>query len=129
VQDAAVHRHPRGVLHLPGHDPHAALEALAAEGIRTVFVEGGPTVASAFIAAGLVDEVLAYVAPVLLGGPRVALGDIGVGSMHERLRLDVLSTTSLGPDLLVRARPAAAVPAQPGPVHAEDGARTDRSTT
>jgi diaminohydroxyphosphoribosylaminopyrimidine deaminase/5-amino-6-(5-phosphoribosylamino)uracil reductase len=74
--------------------------------------------------------VLAYVAPVLLGGPRVALGDIGVGSMRDRLRLDVLSTTSLGPDLLVRARPAAAVPTQsPGTRHADDGARTDRSTT
>jgi diaminohydroxyphosphoribosylaminopyrimidine deaminase/5-amino-6-(5-phosphoribosylamino)uracil reductase len=128
--DAAVRRHPRGFLHLPGHDLDRALQALAAEGVRTVFVEGGPTVASALLAAGLVDEVLAYVAPVLLGGPRVALGDIGVGSMHDRLRLDVLSTTSLGPDLLVRARPAAAVPTQhPGPVQHDDGARTDRSTT
>ncbi len=127
--DAAVRRHPRGFVQLPGHDLDAALRALGDGGVRTVFVEGGPTVASAFIAAGLVDEYLVYVAPVLLGGPRVALGDIGVGSMNERLRLDVLSTTSLGPDLLVRARPSGRNPERHRhDEHANDGARNDRST-
>ncbi|WP_349814895.1 dihydrofolate reductase family protein [Curtobacterium sp. MCJR17_043] len=70
-----------------------------------MLVEGGPTVASAFIAAGLADELLVYLAPVLLGGPRVALDDIGVGSIQGARMLRVLSTSSLGPDLLVRARP------------------------
>jgi diaminohydroxyphosphoribosylaminopyrimidine deaminase / 5-amino-6-(5-phosphoribosylamino)uracil reductase len=127
--DAAVRRHPRGFVQLPGHDLDAALRALGDRGVRTVFVEGGPTVASAFIAAGLVDEYLVYVAPVLLGGPRVALGDVGVGSMNERLRLDVLSTTSLGPDLLVRARPSGRDPERRRhDDHTNDGARNDRST-
>ncbi|MFJ3381955.1 bifunctional diaminohydroxyphosphoribosylaminopyrimidine deaminase/5-amino-6-(5-phosphoribosylamino)uracil reductase RibD [Curtobacterium sp. NPDC090217] len=127
--DAAVRRHPRGFVQLPGHDLDAALRALGDRGVRTVFVEGGPTVASAFIAAGLVDEYLVYVAPVVLGGPRVALGDVGVGSMNERLRLDVLSTTSLGPDLLVRARPSGRDPERRRhDDHTNDGARNDRST-
>ncbi|MBK0297081.1 dihydrofolate reductase family protein, partial [Bacillus sp. S34] len=39
------------------------------------------------VAAGLVDEYLVYLAPVLLGGPRVALDDVGVGSIRERRRL------------------------------------------
>jgi diaminohydroxyphosphoribosylaminopyrimidine deaminase/5-amino-6-(5-phosphoribosylamino)uracil reductase len=94
------------------------------QGVHSVLVEGGPTVASAFIAAGLADELLVYLAPVLLGGPRVALGDIGVGSIHGARTLRVLSTSSLGPDLLVRARP---VPQRSGSV--VDGASTDRSTT
>ena len=51
-------------------DPHAALARLAARGVSDVLLEGGPTVAAAFVRAGLVDEVLAYLAPALLGaGP------------------------------------------------------------
>jgi diaminohydroxyphosphoribosylaminopyrimidine deaminase/5-amino-6-(5-phosphoribosylamino)uracil reductase len=122
--DAALHRHPRGVVTIPGHDLDAALRSLRARGVHSVLVEGGPTVASAFIAAGLADELLVYLAPVLLGGPRVALGDIGVGSIHAARMLRVLSTSSLGPDLLVRAR---TVPQRPDGV--VDGAPTDRSTT
>ncbi|OII15495.1 bifunctional diaminohydroxyphosphoribosylaminopyrimidine deaminase/5-amino-6-(5-phosphoribosylamino)uracil reductase RibD [Curtobacterium sp. MCBA15_008] len=126
--DAAVRRHPRGLLTLPGHDLEAALRALREHGVHSVFVEGGPTVASALIAAGLVDEYLVYLAPVLLGGPRVALGDVGVGSIGDRRRLDVLSTTSLGPDLLVRARPhRAATPAADELRNA--GPQDDRSTS
>ncbi|OII10732.1 riboflavin biosynthesis protein RibD [Curtobacterium sp. MCBA15_009] len=120
--DAAVRRHPRGLVTLPGHDLVAALRALRGHGVHSVFVEGGPTVASALVAAGLVDEYLVYLAPVLLGGPRTALDDLGVGSMPDRRRLHVLSTTSLGPDLLVRARPHHAAPGHDGPTN-------DRSTT
>jgi diaminohydroxyphosphoribosylaminopyrimidine deaminase/5-amino-6-(5-phosphoribosylamino)uracil reductase len=110
--DAALRRHPRGLLVVPGHDLDQALRALVPHGVHTVLVEGGPTVASALLAAGLVDEVLVYVAPILLGGPRLALGDVGVGvgSIGDALRLDVLSTTSLGPDQLVRARPERSSP-------------------
>jgi diaminohydroxyphosphoribosylaminopyrimidine deaminase/5-amino-6-(5-phosphoribosylamino)uracil reductase len=125
--DAAVRRHPRGLVTLPGHDLTASLSALRGHGVHSVFVEGGPTVASALIAAGLVDEYLVYLAPVLLGGPRVALDDVGVGSIGERRRLDVLSTTSLGPDLLVRARPHR----QARPVAdalGDEGPQNDRST-
>ncbi|MGY2897733.1 diaminohydroxyphosphoribosylaminopyrimidine deaminase/5-amino-6-(5-phosphoribosylamino)uracil reductase [Curtobacterium sp. PvP017] len=134
--DAAVRRHPRGLVTLPGHDLAASLAALRGRGVHSVFVEGGPTVASALIAAGLVDEYLVYVAPVLLGGPRVALDDLGVGSMSERRRLDVLSTTSLGPDLLVRVRPQRTDTTQPqtqqqhdaAPGFGDDGPTNDRST-
>ncbi len=124
-EDAAVRRHPRGVVTLPGHDLPASLAALRQHGVHSVLVEGGPTVASALIAAGLADEYLVYLAPVLLGGPRVALDDLGVGSIGERRRLDVTSTTSLGPDLLVRARPHRSG----GTVaHGNAGPQDDRST-
>lgn len=109
-EHAALCGHPRGFLALPGHDLDAALRTLSARGVHAVFVEGGPTVASALIAGGLADELLVYLAPVLLGGPRTALDDLGVGSMGEALRLDVASTTTLGPDLLIRARPTKAEP-------------------
>ena len=44
------------------------LRALAAEGVQSLLLEGGPTLAGAFLEAGLVDKVLVFVAPVLAGG-------------------------------------------------------------
>ena len=103
-EGAAVRRHPRGFRHERGHDLAAILRHLGDEGVQTVFVEGGPTLASAFLAAGLVDEVLVYTAPVLLGGSRTALSDIGVPSMPDALRLTDAELTQLGDDVLWRAR-------------------------
>ncbi|MBL3700014.1 bifunctional diaminohydroxyphosphoribosylaminopyrimidine deaminase/5-amino-6-(5-phosphoribosylamino)uracil reductase RibD [Leucobacter luti] len=108
--DARVRRHPglaaRGLaepIRIPGDDLAAELAELYARGITRVFVEGGPTVSSALIAAGLVDEVLVYIAPALLGGPRLALGDIGISSIADIARLRVTHTAQLGADLLIKA--------------------------
>lgn len=109
---AALHRHPHSPLFYDTHDLHAVLRDLHARGFQRLFVEGGPTLASAFLRAGLADRVLAYIAPVLLGGSRLALTDIGVGSIDGALRLDVDEWLPLGPDLLAIARPAPAHPAQ-----------------
>lgn len=103
--DAAVHRHPHAPLFFDTHDLHAVTADLHARGVQTLFVEGGPTLASAFIAAGLVDRVLAYIAPVLLGGERLALTDIGIASIDDALRLSVEEWVPLGPDLLAIAHP------------------------
>ncbi|MFD6697645.1 MULTISPECIES: bifunctional diaminohydroxyphosphoribosylaminopyrimidine deaminase/5-amino-6-(5-phosphoribosylamino)uracil reductase RibD [unclassified Microbacterium] len=104
--EAAVRRHPHAPLFYPGHDLAAILADLRDRGIQRVFVEGGPTLASAFLAGGLMDEVLAYVAPVLLGGPKLALGDIGVDTIGRAQRLVVDQWLPLGPDLLAIGRPA-----------------------
>ena len=48
---------------------------------------------------------LAYVAPVLLGGARLAVGDIGVATIADARRLDVAAVERLGDDLLVVAHP------------------------
>ena len=85
-------------------DVAAVLADLYARDIRRVFVEGGPTVASAFIAAGLVDEYLIYLAPTLIGGPTLALGDIGVTTIAEQRRLAVTGVETLGDDILITAR-------------------------
>lgn len=104
--DAAVRRHPQAALFYDTHDLHAVLADLHARGIQSVFVEGGPTLASAFVAAGLVDRVLAYIAPVLLGGDRLALTDIGVESIDAAHRLTIDKWQPLGADLLAIAHPA-----------------------
>ena len=103
--DAAVRRHPLPLLQYDGTDLPAVLARLRERGVQRVFVEGGPTVASAFVRAGLVDEVLAYVAPVLLGGDRLALGDLGIGTIGDARRLAVASVERLGDDLLIVAHP------------------------
>src|SRR5690606_9851071 len=76
--DARVRRHPRGVLQARTRDLAAVLRDLHARAVRRVYVEGGPALASALIAAGYADEYAIYLAPALLGGPKVALGDLGV---------------------------------------------------
>jgi len=103
--DAAVHRHPHTPLFYDTHDLHAVVEDLYLRGIQSVFVEGGPTLASAFIAADLADHVLAYIAPVLLGGDRLALTDIGAPTIADAHRLRIEEWVPLGADLLAIALP------------------------
>ena len=103
--DAAVTRHPHAPMFFEGTDLTADLAELQHRGIRSLFVEGGPTLASAFIAAGLVDELLVYLAPTLLGGPRLALGELGVATIEGALRYDFAVIERLGDDLLLVAHP------------------------
>ncbi|SOE02173.1 bifunctional diaminohydroxyphosphoribosylaminopyrimidine deaminase/5-amino-6-(5-phosphoribosylamino)uracil reductase RibD [Rathayibacter rathayi] len=105
--DAQLHAHPRAAMFERTHDLVAVLGRLYSAEIRCVYVEGGPTLASALVAAGLVDEYLVFLAPALLGGPRLALGDLGVTSIGDARRLSLRSVEVLGDDLLVTARPDA----------------------
>ncbi len=103
---ARLRRHPRDLVEASSRDLAAVLRDLDGRGIRHLFVEGGPTLASAFIEAGLVDEYLVYLAPGLLGGPRLALGDLGIATIADARRLEIDSVDRLGDDLLIVARPA-----------------------
>ncbi|MGA1201211.1 MAG: RibD family protein, partial [Aquiluna sp.] len=80
------------------------LAELFSRGVKHLWVEGGPNVASNFVKAGLVDEFIIYLAPTLLGGPRVALEDIGVGSMAEAIDIEIVEQKLLDKDLFIRAR-------------------------
>ncbi|GAA3030289.1 bifunctional diaminohydroxyphosphoribosylaminopyrimidine deaminase/5-amino-6-(5-phosphoribosylamino)uracil reductase RibD [Microbacterium dextranolyticum] len=113
-QEAAVRRHPRPFLQDEGEDLPDLLDRLRELGAHRVFVEGGPTLASSFLRAGLVDELLVYVAPTLLGGDRLALGDIGVPTIDAQRRLDVRDVERLGDDLLVVATPRQARKSEEG---------------
>jgi diaminohydroxyphosphoribosylaminopyrimidine deaminase / 5-amino-6-(5-phosphoribosylamino)uracil reductase len=103
--DAAVRTHPGGFHHHRNHDLGALMASLFAEGIRSLYVEGGPTLASAFLQAGLVDDIHITIGPVLLGGPHTAVGDIGVSSMSEAIHLDIHEINRVGDDVVVTARP------------------------
>jgi diaminohydroxyphosphoribosylaminopyrimidine deaminase/5-amino-6-(5-phosphoribosylamino)uracil reductase len=74
------------------------LRALAADGVQSLLLEGGPTVATAFLSAGLVDKLLLFVAPVLSGdGPRV------VDDLPASFELLHFRAESSGEDVLLEA--------------------------
>lgn len=116
VPDGARLRGAGGELvELRTHDPAVVLETLGTRGVRTVLVEGGPTLAAAFLRAGLVDEVHAYVAPVLLGAGAPAVADLGVATIDDAVRLEPTSVLPLGPDVLVVATPVPRAPRTAAP--------------
>jgi diaminohydroxyphosphoribosylaminopyrimidine deaminase / 5-amino-6-(5-phosphoribosylamino)uracil reductase len=89
--------------HLRTRDPKTVLAALAEAEVHRLWVEGGPTVAAAFLSAGLVDEVVAYVAPVFLGRGRQAVTDLGITTIDEALRLHPTDITLIGQDVRITA--------------------------
>jgi diaminohydroxyphosphoribosylaminopyrimidine deaminase/5-amino-6-(5-phosphoribosylamino)uracil reductase len=82
-------------LHLRTRDPETALKTLFARDCQHVFLEGGPTLAAAFVRAGLVDEIVAYVAPMLLGAGQQAVADLGITTIADALRPVVTDVTVL----------------------------------
>jgi len=90
---------------LDHRDPALALRQLHEREVRHVWLEGGPTLAAAFWRAGLVDEVLAYVAPALLGAGHAAVGDLGITGIGRAARLVTTDVRRVGDDVLVVAAP------------------------
>ncbi|HEX4586685.1 MAG TPA: bifunctional diaminohydroxyphosphoribosylaminopyrimidine deaminase/5-amino-6-(5-phosphoribosylamino)uracil reductase RibD [Mycobacterium sp.] len=85
-------------------DPHEVIKALSDR--TDVLLEGGPTLAGAFLRAGVIDRIVAYVAPILLGGPIAAVDDVGVLSIAHAQRWRFDGIDSMGPDLLLSLVPA-----------------------
>ncbi len=93
-----------------GLDPFALLAELHRRDVRAVLLEGGPTLAGSLLAVGLVDRVVGYLAPALLGSGAPVLGDFGVGTISGARRLDVVDVTPVGPDLRITAVPRTDAP-------------------
>lgn len=86
-------------------DPAAALQALAAEEVNEVLVEAGPTLSGALLQAGVVDELIVYLAPHLMGHEgRPLLALAGLERMAQRLALEVTDQRRVGDDLRLIAR-------------------------
>ncbi|MFI6786303.1 bifunctional diaminohydroxyphosphoribosylaminopyrimidine deaminase/5-amino-6-(5-phosphoribosylamino)uracil reductase RibD [Nonomuraea sp. NPDC050383] len=93
-----------------GLDLVPLLRELARRDIVSVFLEGGPTLAGSFLRHGLIDRVVAYVAPALLGSGAAALGDAGVTGIAGIHRLVLDDVTRVGPDLRLTARTGPSLP-------------------
>src|SRR4051812_34088877 len=111
---ARIHGAPGEVVQLRTRDPGEALDLLWRRGLRDVWLEGGPTLAAAFLRAGLVDDVYAYVAPVLLGAGRPAVDDLGIESITSALRLELVDALVVGGDVRIHAVPTEPAPAAAG---------------
>ena len=85
-EGAAINGDDGKVLHLPTRDPREALDELFSAGVRHLMVEGGSRILSAFLAAGLVDELIVYLAPTLLGSGTPALEDLGITTLADAQR-------------------------------------------
>ena len=95
-----------------GLDLTAVLLALGKRGMNEVLVEAGPTLAGAFVSAGLADELVIYQAPHLMGDAARGLFHLpGVDRMARRVALEIVDIRRLGPDLRMIARPSPSVPA------------------
>jgi diaminohydroxyphosphoribosylaminopyrimidine deaminase / 5-amino-6-(5-phosphoribosylamino)uracil reductase len=82
----------------------AALLELGRREISSVLLEGGPTLAGSFAAAGEIDEMRLFVAPILLGGGRAPLQGAGAHSIEDALHALALESEPSGDDVLLKAR-------------------------
>jgi diaminohydroxyphosphoribosylaminopyrimidine deaminase/5-amino-6-(5-phosphoribosylamino)uracil reductase len=85
------------------HDPMEVIKALSDR--TDVLIEGGPTLAGAFLRAGAVNRILAYVAPIVVGGPITAVDDVGVPTIARALRWQFDGVDRAGPDLVLSLVP------------------------
>ena len=107
---AALEQKGAGVLVLPARHRRVAwrdlLNELGRRGIASLLIEGGAEVNASALRDRIVDRVLFFLAPKILGG-RDALSAVGGESpkhVSEALPLNVMSVTRLGPDLLIEGR-------------------------
>src|SRR4249919_3776010 len=107
-------RMPRGIeadhapipVHAGRFDLAAVLALLAERQINEVQVEAGATLAGAFLSAGLVDELLLYVAPVILGEhARPMFEGLPIDTMAERLSMSIVETRRIGEDVRLLLQP------------------------
>jgi riboflavin biosynthesis pyrimidine reductase len=76
------------------------------QSVRAVLLEGGPTLAGSFPAAGLIDQVVAYIAPVLIGGGgKPALAGPGAVNIADAKRFQLDDVVRIGPDVRLTATP------------------------
>jgi diaminohydroxyphosphoribosylaminopyrimidine deaminase / 5-amino-6-(5-phosphoribosylamino)uracil reductase len=116
---AAVVRLPRAP-HTGGLDLRALLAELREREIVSVLLEGGPTLAGAFLEAGLIDEVVAYLAPKLLGAGPSVLEDAGINTISEVASLEVVDIVRLGDDVRITARPLPGTATETAPHRRKD---------
>ena len=104
-----AHSSGAAVLGLPTNpdgrvDLEALIEKLGTLGIGSVMVEGGATLITGFLKAGLVDRLAVCVAPKILGDGVQAVGDLGIRDLSRSLTLADTSLEPYGVDLILSGR-------------------------
>jgi diaminohydroxyphosphoribosylaminopyrimidine deaminase/5-amino-6-(5-phosphoribosylamino)uracil reductase len=99
-----VHDRVAPTLVLPMRDPGAVLDAMVELEIRHVWLEGGPRLAGAFWNAGLIDRVIGYIAPAMLGSGRAALEGEAT-TLADLRRIEIDDLRRIGPDIRIIGTP------------------------
>jgi diaminohydroxyphosphoribosylaminopyrimidine deaminase/5-amino-6-(5-phosphoribosylamino)uracil reductase len=88
-------------------DLAALWELLGQRGLLSVLIEGGPELAAGALEVGVVDKLLLFVAPSIIGGneARPVFGGRSVERLADARRLDIRRVRRFGPDLLIEASP------------------------
>jgi diaminohydroxyphosphoribosylaminopyrimidine deaminase/5-amino-6-(5-phosphoribosylamino)uracil reductase len=90
------------VLHVRSDDPHDVVRALDLNSAKTTLIDGGPTLVSAFIRAGLADELHVYLAPKLLGTGLPAVQDLGITTLAQAHEYSLVHCERRGNDVFLR---------------------------
>lgn len=88
-----------------GVQPVEVLAQLKARQIHHAWLEGGSSLAAAFWTAGLIDEVVCYLAPALLGAGPNLIGNLGVADIKDCYRMDLKDVRQIGDDVRLIAKP------------------------
>ena len=109
TKEAALSAAGAELLHINSTDQvclKALLNALAERGINELMVEAGQTINGSLLAANLVDELVLYYAPMILGtDARGMLAIPALQSMQNRINLQIIDTRQIGQDIRLRAKP------------------------
>lgn len=84
---------------LPSRDIELFIEKVNEIGLNSIFMETGATLGTAFLNAGLVDEIRWFQAPILLGTGKRAVGDLHVKTLSEGLNYAIFKSEMIGTDI------------------------------
>ncbi|MDK1021798.1 MAG: bifunctional diaminohydroxyphosphoribosylaminopyrimidine deaminase/5-amino-6-(5-phosphoribosylamino)uracil reductase RibD [Candidatus Hydrogenedentes bacterium] len=107
--DGGVCEAADAVLHIPGDDDaidmQALMKELASREVTSVLIEGGGTTHASAFEAGIVDKVMFFVAPKIIGGREAvsAVEGLGIEQMSDAIMLKDMTATPLGHDILIVA--------------------------
>jgi len=92
------------LIHIQSHNFEDLISRLLARGIKSVMVESGSELGSAMLSAGLIDEIIVFQAPSLLGSGRNFMGDLGITTLAERQNLTLLDLRQIGSDIMAHLK-------------------------
>jgi diaminohydroxyphosphoribosylaminopyrimidine deaminase/5-amino-6-(5-phosphoribosylamino)uracil reductase len=75
------------------------IKVLSDEGFNQVLVEAGPTLGSALMASGKIDELIVYQAPKMLGAGKEFVSHLGISTLDDHLELELISVQPFGSDI------------------------------